>query len=307
MAQLGVQGDGWATRLVAYRPGKRAVVHVGGTTGSVYLKLLPTNQIERLHDEHRKIARELPIPESLGVSPELGLVALQTLPGITLREALVKALEVPLPEAVLSLPAALPDPPFGQLVASPIQRAASVAGMLAFLLPERSQQVASIVDRIGQESGEASVPVHGDFYESQVMVAGDRVVGMLDIDTFGWGRPADDPATLLGHLAVLDQSKPSMSVRSFASRLVQACDRNLDPIDLRLRVAAVVLGLATGPFRVQRANWPEMTRARLDLAGRWCASASRVAGTRDSGSSVSGDERTLISLSGPSHVAQSSF
>lgn len=314
MAQLGVQGDGWATRLVAYRPGKRAVVHVAGTAGqiagtvgSVYLKLLPTDQIERLHDEHRKIASELPIPQSLGVSHELGLVALQTLPGMTLREALVKELEAPLPEAVLSLPAALPDPPFGQLVASAIQRAASVAGMLSFLLPERSQQIASIVDRIGEESGEASVPVHGDFYESQVMVDGDRVVGMLDIDTFGWGRPADDPATLLGHLSVLDQSKPSTSVRSFASRLVQLCDRNLDPIDLRLRVAAVVLGLATGPFRVQRANWPEMTGARLDLAGRWCASAARVAGTRDPGSGVSGDERTLISLSGPSHVAQSSF
>ncbi|HUP17127.1 MAG TPA: phosphotransferase [Acidimicrobiia bacterium] len=323
MAQLGVQGDGWATRLVAYRPGKRAVVHVAGAagqvagtvsqiagsvgTGSVYLKLLPTDQIERLHVEHRKIARELPIPQSLGVSHELGLVALQTLPGMTLREALVKGLEAPLPEAVLSLPAALPDPPFGQLVASPIQRAASVAGILGFLLPERSQQVASIIDRIGQESGEASVPVHGDFYESQVLVDGGRIVGMLDIDTFGWGRPADDPATLLGHLAVLDQSKPSTSVRSFASRLVQLCDRNLDPIDLRMRVAAVVLGLATGPFRVQRANWPEMTRARLDLAGRWCASAARVAGTRDPGSGVSGDERTLISVSGPSHGAQSSF
>lgn len=318
MAQLGVQGDGWTTRLVAYRPGKRAVVHVAGmvshvggtvgsSAGSVYLKLLPTDQIERLHDEHRKVARELPIPQSLGVSHELGLVALQTLPGMTLREAFVKGLEAPLPEAVLSLPAALPDPPFGQLVASPIQRAASVAGILGFLLPERSHQVASIVERIGQESAEASVPVHGDFYEAQVMVVGDRVVGMLDIDTFGWGRPADDPATLLGHLAVLDQSKPSPSVRSFASRLVQLCDRNLDPIDLRLRVAAVVFGLATGPFRVQRANWPEMTRVRLDLAGRWCASAARVAGGRDSGSGVSGDERTLISLSGPSHVAQSSF
>ena len=311
MAQLGVQGDGWATKLVAYRPGKRAVVHVFGTvgqsTGSVYLKLLPKDQIERLHDEHRKIARELPIPQSLGVSHELGLVALQTLPGKTLREALVKGLEAPLPEAVLALPAALPEPAFDKLVASPIQRAPSVAGILGFLLPERSRQIASILDRIGEESGEASVPVHGDFYESQVMVDGGRVVGMLDIDTFGWGRPADDPATLLGHLAVLDHSKPSTSVGAFASRLVQLCDRDLDPVDLRLRVAAVVLGLATGPFRVQRADWPEMTQARLDLAGRWLESAARVAGTRDAGSGISGDERTLISLSGPSHVAQSSF
>jgi hypothetical protein len=134
------------------------------------------------------------------------------------------------------------------------------------------------------------------------MVDRARVVGMVDIDTFGWGRPADDPATMLGHLSVLDQSKPSASVRSFASRVVQLCDRTLDPIDLRLRVAAVVLGLATGPFRVQRANWPAMTRARLDLADRWCASAARVGETRDSA-----DERKLIPLSGLPHVVQSRF
>jgi hypothetical protein len=312
MAQLGVPSEQCVTRLVAYRPGKRAVVHVAATqassrTGSVYLKLLPPDQIERLHDQHRRIALVLPIPESLGVAREHGLVALRTLSGITLRQALIKGSEVPAPEAVIGLPAVLPEPDSRVSAASPIERATSVAGMLSFLLPERSRQIAGLLDQIGQENCEANVPVHGDFYESQVMVEGGRVVGMLDIDTFGWGRPADDPATLLGHLAVLDQSTPAAPVRSFASRLIQLCDRTLDPIDLRLRVAAVVLGLATGPFRVQRANWPEITRARLDLAGRWCASAARVAGTRDPGSVVSGDERTLISLSGPSHVTESGF
>jgi hypothetical protein len=178
--------------------------------------------------------------------------------------------------------------------------------MLSFLLPERSRQIAGLLDQIGQETCEANVPVHGDFYESQVMVDGGRVVGMLDIDTFGWGRPADDPATLLGHLAVLGQSAAA-PVRSFASRLIQLCDRTLDPIDLRLRVAAVVLGLATGPFRVQRASWPQMTRARLDLADRWCASAALVAGRRDADTRVSVDENKLMSISGSSHVTKSSF
>lgn len=312
MAQLGVPSEQCETRLVAYRPGKRAVVHIAATqassrTRSVFLKLLPPDQIERLHDQHRRIALVLPIPESLGVSPQHGLVALRTLSGITLRQALIKGSEVPAAEAVLAVPAVLPEP-YGRVsAASPIERATSVAGMLSFLLPERSRQIAGLLDQIGQETQEANVPVHGDFYESQVMVDGGRVVGILDIDTFGWGRPADDPASLLGHLAVLDQSMPAAPVRSFASRLTQLCDRTLDPIDLRLRVAAVVLGLATGPFRVQRANWPELTRARLDLAGRWCASAARLAGRRDAGTCVSGDEKTLMSLSGSSHVTKSSF
>lgn len=310
MADLGVPGGQCATRLVAYRPGKRAVVHVsasGGSSASVYLKLLPPGEIERLHDQHRRIALVLPIPESLGLSREHGLVALRTLSGITLRQALIQGSELPAPEALLALPGVLPTPAEHLSAASPIQRAASVAGMLSFLLPARSGQIAHLLNQIGQETREANVPVHGDFYESQVMVDSGRVVGMLDIDTYGWGRPADDPATLLGHLAVLDQSMPVAPVRSFASRLIQHCDRVLDPIDLRLRVAAVVLGLATGPFRVQRANWPALTRARLDLAGRWCASAARVAGIRDDGTGGAGDEKKLMSLSGPSHVTTSSF
>ena len=312
MARLGVPNEQWRTRLVAYRPGRRAVVQIAATGawsggGSVYLKLLPPDQIERLHEQHRRIALVLPIPESLGVSRAHGLVALRTLPGITLRQALIKGAAVPAPEDVLALPAVLPVPDGLVAAPSPLERAPGVARILSFLLPERSRQITGILDDIGQETRDAGVPVHGDFYESQVMVDGGRVVGMLDIDTFGWGRPGDDPATLLGHLAVLGQAMPGAAMRSFASRLLSLCDRSLDPIDLRLRVAAVVLGLATGPFRVQRPDWPQMTGARLDLASRWCASAARAAGRREVEPAQSGNKRNLMTLSGPSHVETSGF
>jgi hypothetical protein len=36
-------------------------------------------------------------------------------------------------------------------------------------------------------------------------------------------------------------------------------------------VAAAVLGLATGPFRVQQAGWRQHTQARLRLAEQWAA------------------------------------
>ena len=312
MAQLGVPNEHWGTRLVAYRPGRRAVVQIAATgassgAASVYLKLLPPDQIERLHEQHRRIALVLPIPESLGVSRAHGLVALRTLPGITLRQALIKGAAVPAPEDVLALPAVLPVPDGRVAAPSPLERAPAVARILSFLLPSRSRQITGILDDIGQETRETSVPVHGDFYESQVMVDGGRVVGMLDIDTFGWGRPGDDPATLLGHLAVLGQSMPGAAMRSFASRLLSLCDRSFDPIDLRLRVAAVVLGLATGPFRVQRPDWPQMTGARLDLASRWCASAARATGRREVEPAHSGNKKNLMTLSGPSHVETSGF
>jgi len=43
----------------------------------------------------------------------------------------------------------------------------------------------------------------------------------------------------------------------------------------------VVLGLATGPFRVLEPDWPATTDARIDEAERWVAAARRRArGTR---------------------------
>jgi hypothetical protein len=35
----------------------------------------------------------------------------------------------------------------------------------------------------------------------------------------------------------------------------------------------VILSLATGPFRVQSADWPEETAQRVSLASMWAASA----------------------------------
>ncbi len=51
----------------------------------------------------------------------------------------------------------------------------------------------------------------------------------------------------------------------------------MDPADLRYRVAAVVLSLATGPYRVQEPAWEQATRDRLDLAEQWLVSARAVA------------------------------
>lgn len=290
---LGFRSDRCQPRLVSYRPGNRAVVAVTGLSGSVFLKVVAPSRVERLHAAHRLIASRLPIPTSLGMDPDLGLVALQELPGITLRQALVDRQPVPDPTEIMGLPDGLPDPLSKKVSKSPLERIPALIAMLGSLVSDQGDRLASLEVAIGGEANPVSVPVHGDFYEAQVMVRSGRVVGMLDVDTFGWGRPGDDPATLLGHLAVLDQSSPNSQVRTWASQLLKRCDAVHDPVDLRRRVAAVIVALAPGPFRVQRTNWPALTRARLDLAARWCQSAARVAGR---------DEHDLISISGPAPV-----
>ena len=88
LSDLGAEESPVETRLRAYRPGSRAVVEVRGRTARVFLKLVPTDQVEALHRSHQALAAHLPVPHSLGFNADLGLLALQALPGATLRDAL---------------------------------------------------------------------------------------------------------------------------------------------------------------------------------------------------------------------------
>ena len=93
-------------------------------------------------------------------------------------------------------------------------------------------------------------------------VAAGRVVGILDVDTIGPGRRADDLACLIAHLSTIQRMNPAQEakVRDLLARWVPVFDRRVDPVERRLRAAAVVISLATGPYRSQEPNWQESTR-----------------------------------------------
>lgn len=75
---------------------------------------------------------------------------------------------------------------------------------------------------------------------------------------------------MLGHLAVWHaMSGQPDRVGAYASALRQRWESRLDPIDVRRRAAARILGLAAGPFRVQQSGWPVETMRRLALAEMW--------------------------------------
>jgi hypothetical protein len=104
------------------------------------------------------------------------------------------------------------------------------------------------------------------------------------------GRAGEDQAAMIGHLSLWQQiSAQPERTRRLGDRFLSAWDRRFDQGDLRRRAAAVILSLATGPFRVQRPAWPEETVRRIRLAESWVGSA-RLAG-----------ERSLTAGSSPSH------
>jgi hypothetical protein len=54
----------------------------------------------------------------------------------------------------------------------------------------------------------------------------------------------------------------------------EAAERSVDSVELRNRVAGVLMSLATGPHRVQEPGWEAATSRRLDLVEQWAESAT---------------------------------
>lgn len=242
--------------LRAYRPRRRAVIEASGSDGRLFLKVVRPDRVAALHQRHRLVtAAGVPAPHSLGYTPA-GLLVLQALPGQILRQAL-RNRSAPLPPgaAILDLLDRLPP----ELAEGPGRRswrdrAGHYADVVTGVLPDQSDRVRQLAAAITAETGAGPVvPVHGDLYEAQLRVAAGRITGLLDIDTAGPGERLDDLACLLGHLSVLAQLDPARAtaINRLGIRYLAAFERTVDPADLRYRVAAVVLSLATGPHRVQ--------------------------------------------------------
>jgi hypothetical protein len=289
LRDLGAEDSVAFTRMRSYRPGRRAVVQVEAGGSSIFLKVVPPAEVEELHRKHRHLAGHLPIPDSLGLAPELGIVVMHSMPGIELRRALREgAHRIPDAKAIAGFVAKLPEPAPEWRSKSSLEMLPGIRALLTRLVPEAGNRIEALVSDIGPETGSVTVPVHGDFHEGQVLIDGSHPVGLLDVDTYGWGRPGADAATMLGHLHLLAPGCRGDAI-GLARGLNRHWDTIFDPVALRLSIASTVLGLATGPFRVQSSRWRAETLARIGVAEQWVQSAHRV------------DERSLIAASGGSH------
>ncbi|MDQ1503370.1 MAG: hypothetical protein QOD57_1097 [Actinomycetota bacterium] len=120
---------------------------------------------------------------------------------------------------------------------------------------------------------EASEPpeewvVHGDLYESQVLVDGETL-GLIDLDDLGPGDPLLDGANFSAHLLLLGTSGPAgRPMLRYREELRVAYLRTFDAdaAALAWREAYCLLRLVPGPFRVLHPEWPRRMAGRLELA-----------------------------------------
>jgi Phosphotransferase enzyme family len=262
--------------MISYRPRRRAVLKatITGPAGkqAYFVKVLREAAVAPTLERHRLLlGAGFPAPTVAAITPDFCLV-LPRVPGRPLAkalfdeslpcsaESLVGLLDA-MPPAVVRLPR---RPPWSDAVGS-------YADMIAAVLPAAAPQLTWLVSQIS--AGLAGIApgleaTHGDFHEGQVFVTGGMITGVVDIDTVGPGRRADDLACLLAHLSTVQGMSADQAIG--LNRLIKlwmpVFEARVDPIELRLRAAAVVISLATGPYRAQQPQWAGETASMLNAA-----------------------------------------
>lgn len=279
LGDLGLGSGALRLRVRAYRPGRRAVIESTGPRGRLFLKVVRPRTVEALHRTHRSLAARLPVPDSLGWSDD-GVVVLPALPGRTLRELLRSGRSVlPEPRALEELLDRLPVATSCAPRQGLVDGAGHHARVIASFAPSQRDRVDELLGELTSRPlrEHDTVGVHGDFYETQLLVERGRISGLLDVDTAGAGVRVDDLANLCAHLSVLAlTSDRSRTVRRYGAAVLAHAEGRYDRRDLRTRIAAGVLALATGPFRVQERDWTRATLRRLQLAEQWLEDESRA-------------------------------
>lgn len=272
-ASPGLDPESLSLEMVTYRPRRRAVLRVVLPDGvCYYVKVLRPSVWGGVKERHDLLqAAGVPSPPVRAATDD-GLLLLPELPGTSLARAVFTEPNPCTAEDLIGVLDAMPH-----RVAQVERRPAwadsveHYATIVAVAMPWEEERLARIVSHIQAELGvipPGNEPTHGDFHEGQVHVAGGRVVGILDIDTVGPGRRADDLACLIAHLSTIQHMRPEQAakVRALLQAWVPVFDRRVDPVELRLRAAGVIISLATGPFRGQEPDWEHETAVMVDAA-----------------------------------------
>lgn len=267
-----VTPDQLQLQMIGYRPRRRAVVKVSYGSEVIYVKVLRAKLFDDVVSRHLVLANAgLPVAPILGTTDD-DLLILAELPGRPLAKAVFDPVEPCSAKALIDLLDMMP-PRVSELPRRPpwSDAVAHYARMISSSMPALETRLDWLVEQI--DGGLYSLPpgdeaTHGDFHEGQLHVTGGRICGLLDTDTLGPGRRADDLACLVAHLSTIQRMNSAQESRAHAliRRWVPVFDERVDPIELRLRAAAVIISLATGPFRSQEPDWERETAIMIGSA-----------------------------------------
>lgn len=271
---LGFDHRDISLEVVSYRPTERAVVRVSTTAGEViaYVKVVPPGETTSIVARHAAlIDAGVPAPEVVATETRLGLLVLEPLVGPTLRE-LIKSDADGWPDTAEfdRLADAFAGVDLGDAtLPSRLTDGALHARMLAAVAPELGDRLETLATRFEQTTPPApDTTIHGDLHEAQLVVDDGRIVGVLDIDDAARGAEVDDRANLIARLMFRSTLDPDRRDRlaAYATKLRTASIGRFDEATLNCHIAAALVGLATGPFRIQSPGWRSEVGALIDVA-----------------------------------------
>ncbi|GGD45799.1 hypothetical protein GCM10010915_28890 [Microbacterium faecale] len=272
LERIGIRAVG-APEIIAYRPGRRAVVRVPTESGRVWLKVVLPSRIERIVDTHRALLEQgIPTPRVRGWAPD-GIIVLDDAHGIAATDVAWD------PRGLLDEVDRLRE----HLAAVPLTRAAKTGIPERLAWYERQARVvlrghADRVARIGHacERGFATDPgpartIHGDLHIGQLFLTGSdrapRVSDVIDVDTAGIGDPAEDAAAFLSHAVASALITPASDGRARMRALVA---------DAVARWAGPRTGALTGTHLLGHALGAQLTGDQ-ERAARLLACAEQAA------------------------------
>jgi Phosphotransferase enzyme family len=264
----------------AYRPARRAVLEVHDGRFRWFVKVVRPSAVADMARRHDVACRNVPVPPVLASVAD-GLIVLPEGQGTPLRTLILDG------DATLPAPAALESVldglPAELMTMTPrpshLQMVDYHAGVLRCAAAEELEVLTRLAEVVkvlhsAEVQPEKLVPVHGDFYEGQLLADDGRITTVLDIDTAGPGERSDEWAMLLAHLSALAlEVSGRETAAGYAEAVLAYAKRQVPARQLRMRTAAALLGLADLPFRAQKHKWPQDIVARLDLALTWLARA----------------------------------
>jgi Phosphotransferase enzyme family len=281
-----VAGENIALEMISYRPRRRAVVKAVVTTSSgpktFFVKVLRESSYAQTLQRHELLRRARFPAAVVAATTADFILLLHQVPGRPLTQAIFDEAMPCTAESLImlldSLPSAVVELPHRQPWTG---AAAMYAEMIAAALPVLDPQLRWLVAQVS--GGLAAMPpgmepTHGDFHEGQLFVSNGVITGVLDIDTIGPGRRADDLACMIAHLSTMQRmtAEQAAGLTRLINLWLQIFDARVDPAELRLRAAGVIVSLATGPYRGQEPNWQAETARMIESAVSLVQSAVRV-------------------------------
>lgn len=269
-----VRPDDVRLDMIGYRPRRRAVLKVTlpRHRAVLYTKVLRAKPFPEVRLRHELLLTAgVPAPQIAAATHDY-LLVLRRLRGAPLAKAIFDPQDPCTAEDLIAVLDTMPAeiaqlerrPPWSDAVTH-------YAHMVIKGMPSLERRLVWMATRI--DDGLKGIPpgtepTHGDFHEGQLHVAGGRVCGILDVDTAGPGSRADDLACLIAHLSTVQRMNHQQAsrVHGLIKKWVPVFDTRVDPTELRLRAAAVIISLATGPFRGQEPNWQRETVKIVDAA-----------------------------------------